>query len=437
VSRFRNILARLQGQLWILPALISIGAAALAIWLLTHGASLMRATGRDVWWLYSGDAGTARGLLSGLLSGMITMTSLIVSVTFVILTLAANQLGPRLIGIFVRDRQIQSVLGLFLGTILYVIIVFRTLDDTLGPEGVPHLAVTVASALTVLCVFALLFYIHKIARSIIADNVVEAAAMSLRRDVRQILRPDSEEAPAEPLVGTRTPISLGRSGYVQVVDYDRLVELARGTDAVLEVKVRAGHYLLRRGEHVVAYGGRPAEAKFVEGVRAAFTVAAEPTPAQDLEHGIRQLVEIALRALSPGINDQFTAFAVVDRLGGAFEDIFERALRPKNLQDKDGRLRVVANRSDPQGLVDAAFDPIRQAGANNAAILIRIADTLGRLAPVLTEHDAAAVLRQLDKLRETLEQAGFTASDRNDVLSRIRAAKQALLAAPALVLDEA
>jgi uncharacterized membrane protein len=166
-------------------------------------------------------------------------------------------------------------------------------------------------------------------------------------------------------------------------------------------------------------------------------VAAEPTPAQDLEHGIRQLVEIALRALSPGINDQFTAFAVVDRLGGAFEDIFERALRPKNLQDKDGRLRVVANRSDPQGLVDAAFDPIRQAGANNAAILIRIADTLGRLAPVLTEHDAAAVLRQLDKLRETLEQAGFTASDRNDVLSRIRAAKQALLAAPALVLDEA
>jgi uncharacterized membrane protein len=210
VSRFRNILARLQGQLWILPALISIGAAALAIWLLTHGASLMRATGRDVWWLYSGDAGTARGLLSGLLSGMITMTSLIVSVTFVILTLAANQLGPRLIGIFVRDRQIQSVLGLFLGTILYVIIVFRTLDDTLGPEGVPHLAVTVASALTVLCVFALLFYIHKIARSIIADNVVEAAAMSLRRDVRQILRPDSEEAPAEPLVGTRTPISLGR-----------------------------------------------------------------------------------------------------------------------------------------------------------------------------------------------------------------------------------
>jgi uncharacterized membrane protein len=105
-----------------------------------------------------------------------TMTSLVVSVTFVILTLAANQLGPRLIPIFMGDRQIQIVLGLFLGTILYVLVVLRSLDETLGPEGVPHAAVTVGSALTVVCLVALLFYVHKVARAIVADSIVARVA---------------------------------------------------------------------------------------------------------------------------------------------------------------------------------------------------------------------------------------------------------------------
>lgn len=98
--------------------MLSALALALALWLLTAGADLLATWGGEHWWLYSGDASTARGLLSSLLSGLMTMTSLIVSVTFVILTLAANQLGPRLISTFMADRQIQSVLGLFLGTIL-------------------------------------------------------------------------------------------------------------------------------------------------------------------------------------------------------------------------------------------------------------------------------------------------------------------------------
>jgi uncharacterized membrane protein len=161
MSRLRNIFALLREQLWIIPLLLSVLALALAFWLLTSGAELLESLDGKHWWLYSGDASTARGLLSSLLSGLMTMTSLIVSVTFVILTLAANQLGPRLISIFMADRQIQIVLGLFLGTILYVLVVLRSLNETLGAEGVPHIAVTVGSALTVVCLFALLFYVHR------------------------------------------------------------------------------------------------------------------------------------------------------------------------------------------------------------------------------------------------------------------------------------
>ena len=113
------------------------------------------------------------------------MTSLVG--TFVILTLAASQLSPRLISTFIADRQIQIVFGLFLGTILYVLVVLRTLDDELGKQAVPQRAVTAGSVLTVVCLFALLLYVHKVARSLIGGNVIHTVAADLHRDIEQIL----------------------------------------------------------------------------------------------------------------------------------------------------------------------------------------------------------------------------------------------------------
>src|SRR5690349_6086658 len=124
MSRLQNAVALLRGQLWIIPLLFALASFALSYGVLASGSDVLEGwADADLWWLYSGDAGSARDLLSSLLSGLMTMTSLIVSVTFVILTLAANQLGPRLITTFMADRQIQVVLGLFLGTILYLIMV--------------------------------------------------------------------------------------------------------------------------------------------------------------------------------------------------------------------------------------------------------------------------------------------------------------------------
>lgn len=430
MTRIRNFVILLRGQLWLVPALITAGAAGLAYLLLRYGSEILNGGGSEVWWLYSGEANTARELLSSLLSGLMTMTSLIVSVTFVILTLAASQLGPRLISIFLTDRQIQSVLGLFLGTILYIIIVLRTLDDTLGSKGVPHVAVTVASVLTIACLVAMLFYIHKIARSIIADNVVEAVAQGLRSDVRDILSDEDGRPEASGLAVERAysaSIALDRCGYIQVIDYGKLVDLACREKAVLEVRVRAGHYLLQRGDHVIAHGDRRFEGRVEDEVREAFVIGSERTPAQDLEHGIRQLVEIAIRALSPGINDQFTAIAVIDRLGGAFEEIFLRSLQPNVLRDKDGEVRVLAERSDPRGLLDAAFNPIRQAGAEHPAILIRIADIFRQLVPALRIDEVRRpVLLHLGKLEDTARHANLAPNDRDDTLDRIEQARDSI-----------
>jgi uncharacterized membrane protein len=428
MERIRNILALLRAQLWIIPLVISALALALAYWVLTSGGSFLErwTASSGFWWLYGGDAGSARGLLSSLLSGLMTMTSLIVSVTFVILTLSANQLGPRLISTFMADRQIQAVLGLFLGTILYVLVILRSLDDALGREGVPHIAVTIGSALTIVCLFALLFYVHKIARSIIADNVVERVAGDLHRNISGMPKASEDEAEepemAEAVAGS---IALERVGYIQVIDYARLLEVACSSRSVLRVNVRAGHFVLRNGDHIIVHGTQPLDASATDAVRAAFVIGAERSPAQDLEYNLRQLVEIALRALSPGVNDPYTAIAVINQLGAALEEILQRSLPPAFRRDNEGKVRVIAQCSDPQGLVDAAFDAIRQAGQGVPSVLIRVADVLGELAPVLrTESARQAVRSQLAKLAESAEQTSAPPCDRAAILARIASAAE-------------
>ncbi|MFC1457984.1 DUF2254 domain-containing protein [Microvirga arabica] len=434
MERIRNVIVLLRGQLWILPLVLSVLALGLAYWVLAFGPSLFEDwDDGEFWWLYGGDASSARGLLSSLLSGLMTMFSLVVSVTFVILTLAANQLGPRLIPTFMGDRQIQTVLGLFLGTILYVLVVLRSLDETLGAEGVPHAAVTIGSVLTILCLFALLFYVHKVARAIVADSIVARVADDLHNNVHDML-PDagkSDDAVPEDIPSTAGAVSLGGSGYIQVIDYDRLVSVACRENALLQVKVRAGHFVLKGGEHVTVHRAAPLVDDAAQAIRDAFVVGEERSPAQDLEYGLRQLVEIALRALSPGINDPYTAIAVVDRLGAALEEIFQRSLLPITLRDKDGVVRVIAQRSDVQGLADAAFDPVRQAGQEIPAVLIRMADVLGQLASVLRPGEARdAVARHLGRLAETAEEARLAACDRQAVLVRIERARIATAARP-------
>lgn len=433
MDRIRNLITLVRSQLWLVPGLVMLAATGLAWVLLTHGAAISPEDSSELWWLYSGEAATARDLLSSLLGGLMTMTSLVVSITFVILTLAANQLGPRLIAIFMRDMQIQGVLGLYIGTILYIVLIMRTLDDTLGSEGVPHLAITVATVLTILCLMTLLLYLHKVARLIIADNVVTEVADALCRTFSDILpagENDHDLEAGDMLIspsGSSWAMSLDKSGYLQVVDYDGLVSTACLHDFQIDVAVRAGHYLLRGGEHAIIHSQSRPDAKVMDGIRAAFTIGATRTPAQDPEHGIRDLVEIATRALSPGINDPFTAFAVIDRLGASLEDAFGRGDQRRIYRDDDRKVRVLAKRADDADMLDAAFHPIRQAGGGQPAILIHLADMVHKLASaVRTDLQSNALHDQLERLAETAALGRITSYDRADIRRHIDRARQAI-----------
>lgn len=426
IERARNLLNWLRGRLWLLPALMSLVAVGLAYVLLVPGAGVQQAFA-SVWWLYGGDAGTARDLLATLLSGMITMTALVVSITMVVLSLAANQLGPRLIWNFIEDRRIQAVIGLFVATILYILIVLRSIEEELGVEGVPHLAVTVASVLAAACLFALLFLVNILAHSIISDTVVRHVADALESSVRQLPEDDapaSSDSGPESVYAHRWSGSLGERGYIQVIDYEALRELACKHDLLIALHVRAGYFVLRGTEHFEIKSSRPIADEWVEAVRKSIIVGAGRTPTQDLEYSIRQLVEVALRALSPSLNDPFTAIAVIDRLAAALELAMSRSLQQMEHRDDSGRLRVLANATEYGGLVDVAFDQIRQAARSNPAVLIELGKRLGDLLHVAASAEQSqALLRHVQMLERTAQDIPEV-SDRDDLLTVIGAAKR-------------
>jgi uncharacterized membrane protein len=430
---WHRIFEVVKSQVWALPALVVLVFAGLSVAMLRWGPAV--GTGASSpWWLYSGDAKTARDLLGAILSGLITMTSLVLSMTFVVLTLAANQLGPRLVTILTGDRQIQLVLGLFVGTIVYVLVVLRSLDDDLGSSGVPHSAITLASVLIIICLLALLFYVHKIARLLVSDVVVERVAKDLHASLRESLVSASEVEPGD-LVDVETRgewLSIGRAGYVKTIDYAALVDEARTIDAVLHIAVRPGDFVLRNGLHVAVSGPTSLSTGSIECIRKAFEIGPERSHAQDLEYAVRQLVESATRALSSGINDPFTVVAVIDKLGAAIEDVTGEDRLPTRIhRDEDGRMRLVVRSWKLAGLVDASFDQIRQDGGDQPVVAIHLADTLGRLLIGTRCPQAEAVLRShLYRLEQTVRASIDVEVDLTACIGRIEAAQRAVPQVP-------
>lgn len=426
-DRIRHYWEFLRASLWFVPFLMGGVAAMLAVALLTWGRGVVE-NATDYWLLYAGDADNARQLLSSLLTGMITMTSLVVSITMVVLTLAAGQIGPRLIRNFIQDWTTQAVLGLFLADIVYLLVVFRTIDGNQA-DRVPHLAVSVGTGLTTLCLFVLLVYVHKLARSIIYDNVVQRVAADLH-DVTAALLPERGDGPPEKppdLRGDFAWVDLDQDGYVQAIDLDGLVATAQRADSVIRLDVRPGHYVIGGGEHVAVFPAGACTADLSKAIRGAFIIGSERTPTQDVEFGIRQLVEMATRALSPGINDVFTALAVIDNLSASMARIFDRAIEPTVLRDSAGIVRVVRDVTGYDGFVGAGFDQIRQAGSGNAAVLIRLVDAILRLAPrVRSDAQREPLREQLDMILKAGEQNIAIPRDLDILRARWRQATERL-----------
>ena len=382
LARALTVYQWIRTSLWALPLLMVLCAAGAAF--LTLNIRLESGGDQKWWWLYSGDAGQARGLLSSLLGAMITMGTLVISITMVVLTLAAQQLGPRLIHSFMADRRTQASIGLFIATIVYLLLVLRTIHGG-ADGGIPNLAVSVGTGLVLFSVVTLPVFVHHLARAIISDAVIWRVGNALDAAARSLL-PDQTDP--EHALGSlqapedRAPIKLPRGGYIQAIDHGALVACAKAADAVIVLDYRPGHHVIA-GVAIGWFSPPTADRdKIDEAVRAGVLLGSERTPLQDIEYSVRQLSEVALRALSPGVNDPHTAVVAIDRLAQSLGLIMQRGSAPQVWRDDDGAVRLIAAGSTFEGILDEAFNQIRQAGERQPAILIRLAENLAQLAEV-------------------------------------------------------
>lgn len=411
-SRIRAWLEDLGDQFWLRPALVVLLCLGLAYGAITIDRSSF--SGHDfaaVAWIYGGGADGARSLLSSIASSAIGVAGTIFSITIAALSLASNTMGPRLLRNFVRDARNQVSLGIFLGTFAYALVVLRTIRTVREQAFVPSLAVTGALALAFVCIATLVWYVHHIAASINVERVIDTvhhdlcdAILDLTREAADMLRPD------QPAAGL--PVVVAGSQYVQALDTNGLADWASAKNVVVHLRVRPGSYVPFGAPIAVVSAG-------VEGAAEAFEHAlafgSKPAALQDIEYSVRQLNEIAVRALSPGINDPFSAASVIDRFGDALCRVAPRHL-PSGALARAGKVVLVHPVTTYDGLCDAMFHTIRQNAAGSAFVLIRLLETLGRVAEVERLATRLATLRRHGDLAMASGAKGLTDRDGLDDL---------------------
>lgn len=398
LNRLRAFAESTRSSLWFWPILMTaLGIfLAQAMIMLDQSAWLQRqqllskaSDALGVEWLFGLGAEGARSLLATIAGSMISSAATVFSITIVALSLAAGQLGPRLLRTFMRDRGTQLSLGMFIATFTFCIVVLGVVRSGDMAPFVPGASVTAALVLALGSLAVLTYFIHHVAKSIQAPEVIAVVGTDLDNAIEQFFplplpaSGHSVDLRAPPRVHddegaiVRSPIS----GYVQHIDMDALLELAIEADLVIGLARRPGDHVI--AGTVIATLWPPSKFDKAQGERvgAAFGFGPVRTPVQDLQFLIHQLVEIAQRALSPGINDPSTAEACIDRLASALGKLAGRQLQAGHLADDAGRTRLLIARPDTfKSLLDAAFDLIRNYSGGSLQVGLKLADVLADLA---------------------------------------------------------
>lgn len=329
---------------------------------------------------------SARSILSTISGAMMSVAGTVFSITLVALTLASSQFGPRLIKNFMHVRLNQIVLGSYISTYLYCLLVLNAIKEGDTYDFIPSISILVAILAAITNIILLIVFIHQIAISIQADKVVSDISDFIFKQVATLFpeKIDAESEQEENVDVTATitaypkriPIKSKNRGYLQYIDRDALVKIMTKHDALLELHYRPGGYLVEGIEIGVLFTNDDWEEDKLENIFDQFVIGDTKTSQEDLEFSIHQMVEIAARALSPGINDPYTAIACIDNLTATMVYLAQAKFPSKYRFDQEENLRVIADVLDFEGVLGAAFNQIRQFSEGSTAVIIRLTEAL-------------------------------------------------------------
>ena len=372
-------------NLWLVPTAETLGATLLFLGTRAVDSAAYYRGWHLPGWVIAGSADAARQILTTLAAALITVVGVVFSIILVALTLTSTQFGPRMLRNFIRDRGTQWTLGTFVATFVYAMLDLVAIGT--GPHGdfVPHVSITVVLALTLLDVGVLIYFIHHIAVMIQLPQVIAGIARDLADAVEHEMdsqggRAHSRTAPEVDVLRAMMErgggvVTAPESGYLQFVRRSMLIDLAVEHDAVIKLHYRPGHFVVRGHPFVTVW---PAEtASDIERwLRRSHITGPYRTLTQDVAFAVDQLVEIGIRALSPAVNDTFTALTCIDWLGECLCRIARDWDPDPICRDSNGLVRLILTPVSYDRLVQRAYEKVRQAAGGMPAILIRQLDSL-------------------------------------------------------------
>lgn len=383
MNSLKQLWSNLRSSLWFVPVLMLIASAVLALVFIEVDGRTNRELLAEYPRIFGAGADGSRGMLSSIAGSMITVAGLTFSLTIVAMAQASSQYTSRILRNFMRDRSNQFVLGFFVGIFVYCLIVLRTIRG--GDEGrfIPSLAVLFGLLLAITSVGVLIFFIHHIANSIQASSIISSAAEETMRAIDRLFPYQAEEfddaqaEQAEAFIAARLwqPIPSTWTGYVQAVNTDGLIAFAMEHHCLIQMERGLGSFVVKGSPlvSIAATGGGNYEVdeSTTDSLNELFTGKHYRTIDQDVAFGIRQIVDIALKALSPGVNDTTTAVVCIDYLGAILTELAQRRMLHHH-RSADGEVRVMLRGATFESLVREAFDQIRDVARDNTAIYLRL-----------------------------------------------------------------
>jgi len=409
----------LRTNLWLVPA-VEV-AAAVVLFAVTYALDRAAFAGdfRLPGWLLSGSPDAARQILTAIAAAIITVVGVVFSIVIVALTLTSTQFGPRMLRNFIRDRGTQVTLGTFVATFVYAVLTLGAIGQG-GATFVPHISMTVTLALMVADLALLIYFLHHIAIQIQLPHVIASIAADLAAAIELQAGPGAADSgsPAARLAGLHGPggeVAAPRSGYLQYVQHRPLVRLAAELGVVIHLRYRPGHFLVQGHRYATVWPADAASQVERELARAHVT-GPYRTLTQDVSFGIDQLVEIALRALSPAVNDTFTALTCIDWIGDSLCKVTGRWHPTRVYRDAAGVVRLITTETTYERLVQRSFEKIRQAGRGMPAIMIRQLDALRKITERATaQNDRELLLGEAAMIQRLSLASVGEESDRADV----------------------
>lgn len=422
-AKIANWWDSVRSGLWFVPLLA--GAAAV---LFSFGAlEVDRRYGdwiRKLGWISAGSSEDARETLSTVANSIATVAGVVFSVTVVVLTLASQQFGPRVIRQFMRDKWNQIALGIMVATFAYCLVVLRAIGPAAAVGIVPDFSVNVAVVFGLLSLAVMVLFIHHVASGVQAANVIAALSCEIEESAREHL-PEASASTSEdsvdpfPANGCR-PVAWDRtSSYLQAISYERLIALAVRHDVVLQIRRRPGHFIISGEAIAYVWPGEKLTNELARSICQSFEAGTQRTQSQDIEFGIDQIRQVALRALSPSLNDPATANICIDHLASALCYISRRRLPDIHFRDTNRRVRIYGCGVTFRHFVEAAFNDIRENSSSHLSVTLRLMEDLTRIARLArTDEQRLAIREQFELVRTAAEQRALSTKDRGDLSDR-------------------